>query len=160
MRIKTIKFDTLEVEIVSFVLTRLEYGNAMLGDIPENLLRNLLAVLMAPTSTRTDLPCLVHITSLFGLQWFHVAECIKFKLITLTYRCLHCTVPRFLSTHLTRVDAFPFCWHYRSFVIDHLFVRPTWLLTVGNVAFLVVAAKLWLSSLLSLWVFFIIRRFV
>jgi len=68
MRIKTIKFDTLEVVIVSFVLTRLEYGNALLGDIPENLLRNLLAVLMAPTSTRTDLPCLVHITSLFGLQ--------------------------------------------------------------------------------------------
>ena len=123
------------------VLIRLDYSNATLAGIPANLLRRLHAVLNASARTITGLPRSAHITtSLAGLHWLRAAELIKFKLATLTYRCLHCTAPRYLSTQLTRVADIPSRRRLRSSVTDALLVRPTRLVTVGDRAFPVAAA--------------------
>ena len=129
---------------MSLVLTRLDYGNATLAGIPANLLRRLQAVLNASARTITGIPRSAHITtSLAELHWLREAERIKFKLATLTYRCLHCTAPRYLSAHLTRVADIPSRRRLRSSATDVLLIRPTQLVTVGDRAFPVAAAKLW-----------------
>ena len=129
---------------MSLVLTRLDYGNATLAGIPANLMRRLQAVLNASARTITGLPRSAHITtSLAGLHWLRAAERIKFKLATLTYRCIHCTAPRYLSAQLTRLADIPSRRRLRSSATDALLVRPTRLVTVGDRAFPVAAAKLW-----------------
>jgi len=94
--------------------------------------------------TITGLPRSAHITtSLTGLHWLRAAERIKFKLATLVYRCLHCTAPRYQSAQLTRIADIPSRRRLRSSATDALLVRPTRLVTVGDRAFPVAAAKLW-----------------
>jgi len=100
------------------------------------------AVLNASTWTITGLPRSAHITtSLAGHHWLRVAERIEFKSATLTYRCLHSVVPRYVSAQLTRVADIPSRRHLRSSATDSLLVRLTRLVTVGDRAFPVAAAK-------------------
>jgi len=77
---------TLETLVVSLVLTRLDYGNATLADIPSNLLRRLQAVLIA-SARIIHLSCRLgvhqHIALLAALA-IRAAERIKCKLATLT----------------------------------------------------------------------------
>jgi len=101
----------LKTLVVSLVLTRLDYGNATLAGIPSNLFCRLQAVLNASARTITSLPRSAH-TSLAGLHWLRAAERIKFKLATLSYRCLHfaapatCPLNLLLSLTLHHVGAF------------------------------------------------------
>ena len=78
--------------------------------------------------------------SLTGLHWLRAA---KVKLATWIYRRLHRTATRYLSAQLTRVADIPSRRRLRSSATDALLVRPTWLVTVGDRAFPVAAAKLW-----------------
>ena len=125
-------------------VTRLDYGNATLASIPANLLRRLQAVLNASARTIICLSRSAHITmSLGGLHCLHAAERIKFQLATLTYRCFHCTAPRYLFAQLTRVADIPPRRRPRTSATDALLVRPTRLVTVGDRVFPAAAAKLW-----------------
>jgi len=102
------------------------------------------AVLNAFAMTITGLPCSAHIaTSLAGLHWLRAAERIKLKSATLTYRCMHCAVPRYLSAQLTRIADIPSRRRLRSSVTYALLVRSTRLVTVGDQAFPIAVAKLW-----------------
>lgn len=67
---------------------------------------------------------------------------VKFKLATLTYRCLNCTAPRYLSAPLRRVADYPFFRHLHSSFNDALLVRPTQFITSSGRAFPVAAGKL------------------
>jgi hypothetical protein len=134
----------LQTLVVSLVLSRLDYGNAVLVGIPAYLLRRMQSVLNAAARSIAGLPRSAHIsTSLAGLHWLRAAERVKFKLATLTYRCLHGTAPRYLTADFSRVANLPYRRHLRSGSSDALLVRPTRLVTVGDRAFSVAAAKLW-----------------
>jgi len=61
--LRSLPSTALETLVVSLVLTRLDYGNATLAGIPENLLRRLQAVLNASARTIAGLPRSAHITS-------------------------------------------------------------------------------------------------
>jgi len=61
-----------------------------------------------------------------------------------------CSAPLCLSTQLTRIADIPSRRRLRSSATDALLVCPTRLVTVGDRAFLVAAAKLW-NELPSLW---------
>jgi len=88
-------------------------------------------------------PRSAHITtSLAGLHWLRVAERVKFKLATLTYRCLHCEPLRYLLAELTHVADTHSCRRLRLPATDALLVRLTRFVTVGDRAFPVAAAKL------------------
>jgi hypothetical protein len=68
---------------------------------------------------------------------------VKFNLATLTYRCLHDTAPCYLSALLGRVADVLTRRRLRLCLSDALLVRPTRLVTIGDRAILVAAAKLW-----------------
>lgn len=90
-----------------------------------------------------DLPRSTHIsTSLASLHWLQAAERVKFKLATLTQRCLHGTAARYLIADFSQVANLPYRRHICSGSSDALLVRPTRLVTVGDCAFPVAAAKL------------------
>jgi hypothetical protein len=139
----------LETLLMSLVPTWLDYGNrpTTLDHTPANLLHRLQTALNASAATITGLPHSAHITtSLAGLHWLLAAEHIKFKLATLTYRCLHC--PASPTTCLLC----PLNWLVSptfllillcSSAIDALFVRPKRLVCVGDRAFPAAAAKRW-----------------
>jgi len=138
--LRSLPSTALETLVVSLVLTRLDYGNATLAGIPENLLRRLQAVLNASARTIAGLPRSALITTLLaGLHWLRAAERIKFKLDV----CLHCSAPCYLSTQLTRVADIPSRQRLRSSATDALLVRLTRLVTFGDRAFPVEVAKLW-----------------
>ena len=100
--------NVLETLVGLLVLARLHYGNATLAGIPATLLRRLQAVLNASATTITGLPRSAYITmSLVGLHWLRAAEGHEIQVGDVTYRCLHCTAPRYLSAQLTRVADIP-----------------------------------------------------
>ena len=61
--------------------------------------------------------------------------------MTLTDRCLHCPSPRHLSAQLTRAAEIYFLRRLRLSAADDLPVRPMPLVTVGDRAFSVAAAR-------------------
>ena len=80
---------------------------------------------------------------LAGLHWLRAAERIQFKLATITFKCLHGAAPRYLSSQLRRVADIPSRGRLRSSMSNALDVRPTRLVTIGDKAFPVAAARFW-----------------
>jgi hypothetical protein len=112
----------LQTLVVSLVLSRLDYGNAVLVGIPAYLLRRLQSVLNAAARSIAGLPRSAYISiSLAGLHWLRAAERMKFKLATLTYRCLDGTTPRYLSALLPEWRTFRLTVAY-----GHLQAKRSW----------------------------------
>jgi hypothetical protein len=106
--------------------------------------------------TITGIPCSAHITMLLAeLHWLRAAERIKFKLGKLTYRCLHCTAPCYLSAQLTIGADIPSRRRLRSSTTDALLINPTRLVTV-NFPATSPLPNLWRLSVVSLKLFFFI----
>jgi len=89
--------------VTSLVLSRLDYGNATLASIPQNLLRRLQSVWNAAarliySSSRFD-----HITPLLHeLHWLKAKKRIDFKLAVLVFKCVHGSAPPYLADELSR----------------------------------------------------------
>ena len=113
----------LQILVVSLTLNRLNYGNATL---PAYKLRYMQSILNAMARTILGLPCSVHISSsLARVHRLRAAEHIKFKLATLTYRCLHSIAPRYLLfAELLRVADVLSRRRLHSAATDALLVRP------------------------------------
>ena len=128
-------------------LSQLDYGNASLAGIAANLLRRLQSTQQRGSSKPSPV-YLVQRTSarrLVGLHWIGSAECIKFKLATLMFRCLHGTAPRYLSTNFIRVADVPARQRLWSSTTNSIIVWRTRLVTVGDHAFFVAGANMWNS---------------
>ena len=82
---------------------------------------------------------------LLVFHWLRAAERIKFQLVTLVFRCLHGTAPRYLSANFIRVADVPARRRLRSSTTNSLIVRPTRLVTVGDRTFPVAGANPWNS---------------
>ena len=94
----------LQSLVVTFVMPRLNYGNATLAGLPDNQLSRLQSMLNAAArlvfSARKQeaVSPLLH-----DLHWLRVPQRIDFKLAVLTYRCLHSTAPPYLADELHSV---------------------------------------------------------
>jgi len=89
------KFQSL---VVTLVLSRLDYGNAVLVGLPAYLVRRLQSVLNAAARLIYCMRSADHITdALACLHWLHVPERIDFKVAVLTYKVLHGSAPRYLG---------------------------------------------------------------
>jgi hypothetical protein len=129
---------------VSLVLTKLDYGNAVLSGLPAHLIRRLQSVMNAAARSIAGLRRSEHITTtLAGLRWLWASEKIDFKLATLTYRCLHGAAPSYLSCDLRRLADIPSRRRLRSSASNALDVPLTRLSSVGDRMFAVVASRLW-----------------
>ena len=113
----------LQTLVVSLMLSRLDYGNSALLNIPAYILRRLPSVLNAAARSIAGLPRSAHMfyISLACLQWLRAAARVKFKLATLTYSCLHGTAPCYLSDLLRRLADVPTRRRLRSSSSDRVF---------------------------------------
>jgi len=87
--------------VVALVLSRLDYGNAVLVGLPAYLYNRLQSVLKAAARSIADLRLSDHITdTLASFHGLKVPERIQFKLATIVNRSLNGTAPRYLAADL------------------------------------------------------------
>ena len=92
----------------AYVLSRLDYGNAVLMGLPAYLYNRLQSVLNAAARYIAGLRRSDHITdTLASFHWLKVPERIQFKLATIVYRSLSGTAPRYLAADLRRLTCRP-----------------------------------------------------
>ena len=89
--------------VVALVLSRLDYGNAVLVGLPAYLYNRLQSVLNAAARSIAGLRRTDHITdTLASFHWLKVPERIQFNLATIVYRSLNGTASRYLAADLRR----------------------------------------------------------
>jgi hypothetical protein len=117
--------------------TLVDYGNSVLVGLPACLLHRLQSVQNAAARLIFRLRRSDHITdALLSLHWLRVPERITFKVAVLTYRALHGTSPRYLSSQLTRTADAPNRRGLRSAASDRLIVSRCRLQSIGSQPFL------------------------
>jgi hypothetical protein len=130
--------------VVSLVLTRLDYGSAVLAGLPGNLLDRLQSVLNAAARLVHSARKYDHITPLLrDLHWLRMPQRIEYKLAVLVYRCLHGTAPSYIAADIRRVADVDHRRRLRSASTHALVVPPTRRSTLGDRAFPVAAARVW-----------------
>jgi len=143
---RSIPTSVYQTLVVALVLSRLDYGNATLAEIPSQLCRHLQAALNASARSVAGLRRSDHITAtLANFQWLRASECIQFKLATLVYRSLHGLAPRYLYDDLRRVADRPSRRNLRSASSCQLEVPRTRLTSVGDRTFSSAGSRLWNS---------------
>jgi len=100
---RSVSRESLIGLVVSLVLTRLDYCNAVLAGLPAYQLDRLQSATNAADRTiyraRYD-----HVSSLLKeLHWLRVSNRIEFKLCALVYKCLNGNGPAYLDDSLQRV---------------------------------------------------------
>ena len=80
-----------------------------------------------------------------SLHWLRVSERINFKVAVLTFKCLSGTAPTYLSSAIQKVADIPSRQRLRSSSGLRLIVPRSRLMSVGDRAFPVAAARIWNS---------------
>jgi len=124
------------------ILSRLDYYNSLLIDLPLTHIQRLQSVQNAAARLIFNLRRCDHITdALISLHWLRVPEQIKFKVAMLTYRALHGSAPPYLASSFTCVADVPHRRRLRSASTEQLDVLTCCRSTVGGHAFPVAEAK-------------------
>jgi len=101
---RSVTSPVLQSLAVSLVLSRLDYGNAVLAGLPRYLLDRMQSVLNAAARLVCSARKYDPVTPLLcDLHWLRVPERIDFKLAVLVYRCIHGMAPPYLAGDLCRV---------------------------------------------------------
>ena len=132
--------------VVALVLSRLDYGNAVLVGLPGYLYSRLQSVLNAAARSIAGLRRSDHITdTLASFHWLRASERVQFKLATIVYLSLNGTAPSYLAADLRRLSDMPSRRRLRSSLTHQLDVPQSQCVTVGDRAFAVAGARLWNS---------------
>jgi len=143
---RSVTQSVMQSLVVSLVLSRLDYGNATLAGLPDNLLDRLQSVLNAAARLINSARKFDHVTPLLrDLHWLPVRERITFRLAVLAYRCQHNLAPPYLASSLHRVADIESRRRLRSASTAQLDVPPATRSTIGDRAFPVAAARAWNS---------------
>ena len=103
--------DTFYALVVALVVTRLDYGNAVLTGLPVYLPRRLQSVLNAAAWLIFGLRRSDHVSdALISLHWLRIPRRIQFKMVVLTY-----------ARHRTLVHSSV----WPTYRVDELFAPPT-----------------------------------
>ena len=145
---RSVPSSVVQTLVVALVLSRLDYGNAMLVGLPANLLNRLQSVLNAASAAaarsvaglrRSD-----NITdTLASFRWLRAPERIKFKLAVIVYRGVHGIAPRYLSDLLHHVPNITSRHCLRSSTSSELVIPLSRLVTVSDRSFAVAGPRLW-----------------
>ena len=137
---------TYQTLVVALVLSRLDYGNAVLVGLPGYLYSRLQSVLNAAARSIAGLRRSDHITdTLASFHWLTAPERIQYKLATVVYRSLNGTAPSYLAADLRRLSDMPSRRRLRSSLTHQLDVRQSQCATVGDRTFATAGARLWNS---------------
>ena len=143
---RSVPRSVLQSLVVALVLSRLDYGNAMLAGVPDCLCDRLQSVMNAAARLIYGARKRDHVTPLLKeLHWLRVRERITYKLAMLAYRCLHGLAPPYLACELTRVADIESRQRLRSVATTRLVVPPARRSTIGGRAFPVAVAEAWNS---------------
>lgn len=86
----------------ALVMSRIDYGNAVLYGLPETHLRKLQMVQNSAARLITGTRRREHITPvLYRLHWLPIRQRIEFKLLLLVYRAVHHLGPAYISSLVT-----------------------------------------------------------
>jgi len=97
--------DTFRALVVALVVTRLDYGNAVLTGLPVYLSRRLQSVLNAAAWLIFGLRRSDHVSdALISLHWLHIPQRIQFKVAVLTYKVLDGCAPSYLGPFVHVAD--------------------------------------------------------
>jgi hypothetical protein len=89
--------------VQALVLSNLDYANALLFGLPNELLERLEKIQRSAARLVVGAKKYDRITShMKALHWLPLRQRIVFKLMVLTYRCLNGTAPRYLSSRVGR----------------------------------------------------------
>ena len=91
-QLHSVPATTFQTLIVSLVLSRLDYGNAVLAGLPAYLFRRLQSVMNAAARLIYGLRHSDHISdALISLHWLRTQERVQFKTAVLMYKATHGT---------------------------------------------------------------------
>ena len=102
---KTIDLTTACTIATSRVHSEVEYCNSLLLNLPSTQLNRLQLVLNAAACSVTKTPKFHHLSPILKcLHWLKINQRIKYKVISLTHKTLHCGHPSYLRSllHLKR----------------------------------------------------------
>ena len=90
--------ETLEVLVHAFISSRIDYGNSLFYGIPNSLLHKLQIVQNCAARIISGSHKCEHITPVLrSLHWLPVKFRVIFKILMLTFKCLHAQGPKYLS---------------------------------------------------------------
>jgi len=130
--------------VSALVLSRLDYCNSLLIDLPLTHIQRLQSVQNAAARLIFNLRRCDHITdALVSLHWLCMPERITFKVATLMYRALHGFTPPYLASSFTCVAEVPHRRRLWSASTEQLDVPTCRRSTIRGCAFPVAGAKVW-----------------
>ncbi|KAK6181912.1 hypothetical protein SNE40_009690 [Patella caerulea] len=138
---KYLNTDSIKLLVNSLIASRLDYCNSLLYGLPASSLRSLQKIqnTAARLITRTRLRD--HITPVLkSLHWLPINRRIQYKIILLTYKCIHGSAPNYLS-HLIKIKSGD--RSTRSTSKHDLVVPKTFKVSCGDRAFSVAAPTQW-----------------
>ena len=139
---RSLSRSVLQSLVSSLVFSWFDYGNATLAGVSSHLLSWLQSMMNAAARLIFSSSKFQHITPLLHqLHWLKAPERIAFKQSVLVYKCLHGSAPAYLTDELCQVADVEARQRLRSSSSSSLIVSRTRLLTVGDRAFLVAAAR-------------------
>ena len=125
------------------VISRLDYGSAVLVGLPVYVVRYLQLVLNAAARLIYNMRSAAHITDmLISLHWLRTSQQIEYKVAVLMYKVLHGSAPRYLGP-LVPVADLQGRQTLHSAGTNCLVVPSDRLSTVGSRAFSVAAPRFW-----------------
>ena len=87
---RSVPLPVLQLLVVALVLSRLDYCNSLLINLPASLIQRLQSVQNAAARLIDNMRRSEHITdALISLHWLRFPERIGFKVATLTFHALH-----------------------------------------------------------------------
>jgi len=140
----SVPMATFQSLVVALVLSRLDYGNSLLVDLPIHLVRRLQSVQNAAARLICRLRHFDHVTdALVSLHWLRVPERVVYKIAVLTFKVMHGIAPEYLRS-VVRVADLPGRQSLRSAGTNRLVVPPFKLSAIGTRAFPVAGPPAWI----------------
>jgi len=133
--------------VQSFVITRIDYCNVALAQLPAGEMKRLQTAMNAAARLVCRVNKFDHITPALRdqLHWLKIQERIKFKLCLLVYKCLHHMAPKYLSVHIIPLSNDLARQRLRSSKTLDVHVPASKHTTLGDRAFCVAGPKAWNS---------------
>ena len=135
--------DVTQRLVSAFVLSRLDYCNALLAELPAATLAPLQRVQNAAARLILNVKRSDHITPAYiELHWLPIEQRIAYKICLLVHKSLNGQAPPYLSELLKPISSIPSRATLRSASTTQLNV-PRTTLQFGNRAFSVAGARYW-----------------